>query len=263
MYSIDDLLAIMKRLRDPVDGCPWDLEQSFRTIVPHTLEEAYEVADAIERGNPGDLCDELGDLLFQVVFYARLGEEGGVFDFEHIVDGICNKLIRRHPHVFADERIDNAEQQSRAWERHKQAERRQKSAGQAGSQLDDVSLALPALTRAQKLQKRAAAIGFDWNETEAVMDKVREEIAEVEAELQAGCGKARLQDEIGDLLFVCVNLARHAGLDAEASLRQGNHKFERRFRYIEQSLLAQGQALEGATLAQMDALWDAAKEQGL
>jgi len=262
MYSIDDLLAIMKRLRDPVDGCPWDLEQSFSSIVPHTLEEAYEVADAIERGNTGDLCEELGDLLFQVIFYARLGEEGGGFDFQRIVDGICNKLIRRHPHVFADERVDNAEQQGLAWERHKQAERQRKSPGHS-SQLDDVSLALPALTRAQKLQQRASAVGFDWHEAAAVVDKVREEIAEVEAELQAGGDKDRLRDEIGDLLFVCVNLARHAGLDAEASLRQGNHKFERRFRYIEQSLLAGNKDLEGATLEQMDALWDAAKEQGL
>ncbi len=263
MHSIDDLLAIMKRLRDPVEGCPWDLEQSFSSIVPHTLEEAYEVADAIERGDPVDLCDELGDLLFQVIFYARLGEEGGVFDFGRIVDGICNKLIRRHPHVFGDERIDDAGQQSRAWERHKQAERRRKASTRDVSQLDDISLALPALSRAQKLQRRASAVGFDWHETAPVMDKVREEIAEVEAELRQGGDTERLQDEIGDLLFVCVNLARHAGIDAESSLRQGNRKFERRFRFIEQSLAARGRSLEQATLDEMDALWDQAKQQGL
>jgi len=263
MHTIDDLLAIMKRLRDPANGCPWDMEQSFRSIVPHTLEEAYEVADAIERGTADELCDELGDLLFQVVFYARMGEEDGLFDFDRIVDAICSKLIRRHPHVFADEHIETAAEQSRAWERHKQAERRQKRSGEESGQLDDISIALPALTRAQKLQRRAAAVGFDWTETEAVLDKVREEIAEVHEVLQQGSDKARLQDEIGDLLFVCVNLARHAGVDAETSLRQGNQKFERRFRYIEEQLEAQGIDMQAASLEKMDALWDAAKDAGL
>jgi MazG family protein len=259
--GIDKLLAIMAALRAPAGGCPWDLEQDFSTIAPYTIEEAYEVADAIERGELGELRDELGDLLFQVVFHARMAEEQGVFNFADVVAAIVEKMIRRHPHVFADEEVADAEAQTRAWEaqkaRERQAKRRQ---GEPASLLDGVTLGLPALSRAEKLQKRAARAGFDWPEIAPVFDKLQEEIEEVRAEL-AGDDRQALHDEIGDLLFACVNLARHAGVDAEQALRSANTKFVRRFHYLEQALAAEGSSLEQAALERMDALWDEAKRR--
>lgn len=259
--EIHKLLEVMAALRNPQGGCPWDLEQEFATIAPYTIEEAYEVADAIERGELGELRDELGDLLFQVVFHARIAEEQGVFDFNDVVAAIVEKMIRRHPHVFADEQVADAEAQTRAWEAQKARERKAK--GQHASLLDGITLGLPALSRAEKLQKRAARAGFDWPEIAPVFDKVHEEIEEVRAEL-AGDDHQALQQEIGDLLFACVNLARHAGVDPEQALRSANTKFIRRFRYLEERLAEQGSSVEEAELGLMDALWEAAKgkEQG-
>jgi MazG family protein len=254
--DISELLRVMARLRDPQGGCPWDREQDFASIAPYTIEEAYEVADAISRGEMGELRDELGDLLFQVVFHARMAEEAGQFDFADVVEGIVEKMLRRHPHVFADEEVADAEAQTRAWEEHKAKERRAK--GQHHSLLDGVTLGLPALSRAQKLQKRAARAGFDWPEKEGVLAKIAEELDEVRAELAAG-DQAALQGEIGDLLFACVNLARHTGVDPETALRTSNEKFERRFRYIEQALRDAGRDIEQCTLEEMDALWNEAK----
>ncbi len=257
MKSINDLLDIMSALRDPEKGCPWDLEQSFETIVSHTLEEAYEVADTIEREDWQHLRAELGDLLFQVVFYAQLGREAGLFDFQDITDAIAEKLIRRHPHVFGDEKIESAEQQTIAWERHKAQERQ----GQGGL-LHDIPIGLPALTRATKLQKRAATVGFDWEEIAPVLDKVDEELLELRQAIKQQQGMARIQDELGDLLFVSVNLARHAGVNPETALRQTNQKFEQRFSYIETQLASQGKTLEDASLTEMDELWEQAKKMG-
>lgn len=258
--DIRELLSIMASLRDPEGGCPWDLEQDFSTIVPYTIEEAYEVADAISRGDMADLRDELGDLLFQVVFHARMAEETGEFTFDDVVEGIVEKMIRRHPHVFADEDVADAEAQTRAWEEHKAKERHAK--GQHHSLLDGVTLGLPALSRAQKLQKRAARAGFDWPEVGGVLDKIAEELDEVRVEIDNG-DQAALQGEIGDLLFACVNLARYAGVEPETALRTTNEKFERRFRYIEQALCAQGKELEQCSLEEMDELWNEAKQKGI
>jgi ATP diphosphatase len=254
------LRAIMAALRDPETGCPWDREQSFATIAPYTIEEAYEVADAIERGAMEDLADELGDLLLQVVYHAQLAEEAGHFRFEDVGEAVCAKMIRRHPHVFGDQRDGrDAAGQTRAWEAVKAAER----AGRAArtSALDGVTLGLPALTRALKLQARAARVGFDWPDVSGVTDKIVEEARELAAECDAvGAGDpARLAEEYGDLLFVMVNLGRWLGVDPEAALRATNAKFERRFRAVEQGLAAQGRPPQDATLAEMDALWDAAK----
>lgn len=263
MTNIDHLLAIMARLRDPIAGCPWDREQTFNSLVPHTLEEAYEVADAIARGDTGELRGELGDLLFQVVFYAQIACEKGQFDFNDIVATISDKLIRRHPHVFGDAQIASAADQSSAWEEHKAAERaeRAQEENRPPSILDGVTNALPALTRATKLQNRAARVGFDWPDIRQVMDKLEEETAEIEAEIAQGAPIERMEDEIGDLLFVAVNLARHAGIDAETAARRANAKFERRFRRIEALLAESGRTPEQATLEEMDALWDRAKEE--
>ncbi|MCW9088295.1 MAG: nucleoside triphosphate pyrophosphohydrolase [Gammaproteobacteria bacterium] len=256
--SIDKLLALMAALRDPERGCPWDREQNFSTIAPYTIEEAYEVADAIARDDMVELRDELGDLLFQVVFHARMAEEAGEFDFDDVIAAIVEKMIRRHPHVFADEVVADAEEQTRAWEEHKARERR--NTGVHHSLLDGVTLGLPALSRAAKLQKRAARAGFDWPAVEGVMDKIEEELNEVRAELEAKDTDA-LQGEIGDLLFACVNLARHAGVDAEEALRAANHKFERRFRYMESSLQQAGGELEQCSLEEMDRQWELAKRE--
>ncbi len=255
------LIEIMSRLRDPEAGCPWDREQTFETIVPHTIEEAYEVADAIERGDMGELRDELGDLLFQVVFYAQMAFEGGHFGFEDIVAGICEKMLCRHPHVFGEEVIEDAEQQTRAWEKHKARERAEREAQPAGGHLAGVARALPALIRAAKLQRRAAQVGFDWPDLTGVIDKIEEELEEVREELKHKIDHQRVEEEIGDLLFACVNLARHANVDAEAALRKANGKFERRFLSIEQALAAGGRSLQGASLEEMDRLWNLAKEQ--
>jgi ATP diphosphatase len=261
--GIERLLEIMVTLRDPERGCPWDREQSFATIVPFTIEEAYEVADAIERGDMDELRDELGDLLFQVVFYAQLAAEAGHFDFDAVVDAIVAKLTRRHPHVFGDVRVDSAAQQSEEWERHKAAERAAKSGETVPSVLDGVGLALPALSRAVKLQRRAARVGFDWRELSEVLDKVGEELDEVRVEVMAGAGRARLTHEIGDLLLACSNLARFAELDPEAALREANGRFERRFRRIEEWLAAEGRRPEQSSLEEMEQLWRRAKGEEL
>ncbi len=257
------LLEIMARLRDPADGCPWDREQTFATIAPHTIEEAYEVADAIRRGDLNELREELGDLLFQVVFYAQLAREEGVFDFQGVVEAITEKMLRRHPHVFGEAQVADVAEQRQAWERHKAREREERGKAQVSipSRLDGVAEALPALVRAGKLQQRAAEVGFDWPEISGVFDKLREELTEVEVELQVGAGRQRIQEEIGDLLFACVNLARHTGVDAETALRDANHKFTRRFQAIERILAEAGSDIEQAGLAEMDALWERVKRE--
>ena len=257
MSAIEPLLEIMRRLRDPETGCPWDVQQTFASLVPYTLEEAYEVAETIEQGDLAALPDELGDLLFQVVFHARIGEEEGRFDFADVVGRICDKLVRRHPHVFAGASVESAEAQTREWEAHKQREREQQKG--AGSLLDGVSLALPALTRAVKLQRRAARAGFDWPAVDGVLDKVREELAEVEAELHETPDPHRVAAEIGDLLFSVVNLARHLDVDPETALRQANRRFQRRFAGVEARLQEKG-GVEQASLAEMDAAWEEAKQ---
>ena len=266
LRPIDRLLAIMARLRDPKDGCPWDLEQTFATVAPYTVEEAYEVADAIERGDLGDLKDELGDLLLQVVFHARMAEEAGAFSFDDVARAINDKMIRRHPHVFADEIYASLSHQKAGWEALKAAERAEKLAGgkaAPASLLDDVPIGLPALTRAVKLSRRAAGVGFVWPTVQEVMTKLHEEVGELEAEIAAGdLEKAR--QELGDVLFVVANLARTLEVDPEDSLRFTNAKFVRRFQYIEARLLERGRTPDQSDLAEMDALWDQAKreEQG-
>jgi nucleoside triphosphate diphosphatase len=253
---IDRLNAIMARLRAPVGGCPWDVEQTFRTIAPYTIEEAYEVADAIERDDMGDLKSELGDLLFQVVFHARMAEEQGLFAFDDVAEAMSDKLERRHPHVFGDEaaKPDGVAQKAR-WEDIKAAERASKA--QHGV-LDDVPVGLPALARAAKLTKRAARVGFDWPSTAEVLDKLDEEVAELKVEIEAGdLDKAR--DELGDLLFVMANLARKLGVEPEDALRGANAKFVRRFGFIEAELAKDGRTPDQSDLAEMDGLWDAAK----
>jgi MazG family protein len=263
---IDRLLTIMSRLRDPQAGCPWDLKQTFRTIAPYTIEEAYEVADAIERDDLKSLRDELGDLLFQVVFHSQMANEQGAFGFDDVVNAICDKMERRHPHVFGDAKIETAEAQTIAWDELKRRER----AANADSILADVPLGLPALTRANKLGKRAAEVGFEWPDTYGALDKVAEEIEEIRAELKGEPngepnGKPDLNaisNEIGDLLFSLVNVCRYLKIDPETSLRHANAKFERRFRYIEQRLQAQGKKPEEVTLEEMDALWEEGKKEG-
>jgi len=253
---MERLLAIMARLRDPATGCPWDQEQTFATIAPYTVEEAYEVADAIERGDLADLKDELGDLLLQVVFHARMAEEQGAFSFEDVARAINDKMIRRHPHVFAAESYASLADQKAGWETLKAEERDRK--GRAASLLDDVPVGLPALTRAVKLSRRAARVGFVWPSVKEVMEKLHEEVAELETELAAGdVDKAR--QEMGDVLFVVANLARTLDVDPEDSLRFANAKFARRFRYIEAKLAERGKTPEQSDLAEMDALWDEAK----
>jgi ATP diphosphatase len=260
-YGWEDLLAIMRRLRDPGGGCPWDLRQTFRTVAPYTLEEAHEVVDAIERGDTRELCGELGDLLFQVVFHARMAEEQGWFDFADVVEGICAKMVRRHPHVFGDERHADEEALHAAWEREKHRERSERRDGPAGSLLEGVALALPALVRTEKLQRRAARGGFDWQAPEPVLEKIREELDECARAMQAGEDHAALEEETGDLLFSCVNLARHLGIDAEQALRRANAKFERRFRRVEQGLQERGLATHAGVQELMETLWEAAKSE--
>ncbi len=256
LRPIDRLLAIMARLRDPEGGCPWDQVQTFQTIAPYTVEEAYEVADAIERGDTADLKDELGDLLLQVVFHARMAEEQGLFDFDAVAEAINSKMIRRHPHVFAGETYANLDDQKAGWEALKADERARK--GKTASLLDDVPVGLPALTRAVKLSKRAAGVGFVWPSVNEVVDKLHEEVGELVAEVQAGdLEKAR--QELGDVLFIVANLARTLDVDPEDALRYTNSKFVKRFRYIEEKLAALGRTPEQSDLAEMDALWDEAK----
>ena len=253
---IDRLLAIMARLRDPERGCAWDLEQTFATIAPYTVEEAYEVADAIERGDLHDLKDELGDLLLQVVFHARMAEEGGAFGFDDVANAICDKMIRRHPHVFGEADQRSSDQQTVAWEGIKAEERAAK--GRARRVLDDVPANLPAMTRAVKLTRRAGRVGFDWPDPPAVLEKLHEEIDELKVEIAAG-DRAKMREELGDLLFVCANLARKLDLDPEDALRAANAKFTRRFGHIEDALAAEGRGPEQSTLEEMEALWVQAK----
>ncbi len=260
MRPIDRLTGIMARLRDPVGGCPWDVQQTFATIAPYTIEEAYEVADAIERGDMDELKSELGDLLFQTVFHARMAEEQGLFAFDDVANAMADKLERRHPHVFPKDgqleaaKPDGVTQKAR-WEDIKAAERVAKA--QHGV-LDDVPVGLPALARAAKLTKRAARVGFDWPSTDEVFDKLHEEVAELRVEIAAGdLDKAR--DEVGDLLFVVANLARKLGVEPEDALRGANAKFVRRFGFIEAELARDGRTPEQSDLAEMDGLWDAAK----
>ena len=249
---IDRLLDVMARLRDRERGCPWDVEQTFATIAPYTVEEAYEVADAIERGDLKDLREELGDLLFQVVFHSRIAQEDGAFAFDDVVEAVTEKLIRRHPHVFGDAGFRTAEAQTVAWEAIKAEER----AGKAKhGVLDDVPPGLPALTRAVKLTRRAARVGFDWPSTREVFDKLREELAELEVEIEAGDAQ-KTREELGDFLFVIANLARKLDVEPEDALRAANAKFVRRFHYIEARLAEDGRTPEQSDLAEMDRLWD-------
>src|SRR5471030_3195179 len=255
------LLAVMGWLRDREHGCPWDIDQTFKTIAPYTIEEAYEVADAIERDDMPALKEELGDLLLQVVYHAQMASETKAFNFADVAAAIADKMVDRHPHVFGDSTIADADAQTVSWEARKAAERAAKQNGSrpAGA-LDGVARALPALLRAEKIQKRAARVGFDWKETGPVIDKIEEELGELRAELAAGSvDPARVTDELGDVLFAVANLARHSKIDPEAALRSTNDKFERRFRYVEKRLAAQGRKPAEATLEEMEALWQEAK----
>lgn len=252
---IDRLLLVMARLRDRAHGCPWDVEQNFATIAPYTIEEAYEVADAIGRGDMPALKEELGDLLFQVVFHARMAEEQGHFDFQAVTAALADKMIRRHPHVFAVAEVRTADEQTMAWEDQKAEERGANGAGT----LDGVPLNLPALLRAQKLQKRASRVGFDWGSAGPALDKLAEEIGELRAELIAAQAPDAVAEEIGDLLFAAVNVSRLAGVDAETALRAANAKFHRRFAAVEGALRERGKAPETSTLEEMDALWNQIK----
>jgi ATP diphosphatase len=258
VQDISELLTIMRRLRDPNGGCPWDLEQNFATIAPYTIEEAYEVASAIEHTDYAALKDELGDLLLQVVFHAQMAKEKGLFDFDGVIRAICDKMIRRHPHVFAKGSADTPEAVTRAWEEIKREERATKPQKDHGL-LDDVPSALPALMRAVKLQNRAAEVGFDWPNAVRVTDKIAEESREL-AEAWASGKRAKVAEEYGDMLFAMANLARHLKLDPEDALRSANAKFVRRFRVIESGLQANGRTLEEASLEEMEALWQRAKE---
>jgi ATP diphosphatase len=257
--DIGRLLDIMAALRTPKTGCPWDLEQNFATIAPYTIEEAYEVADAIARNDLADLKDELGDLLLQVVFHARMAQEQGAFDFGAVVEAITAKLIRRHPHVFGDAGSQTPRAVEGLWDRIKAEEKAARGAPENTGALAGVPVALPALTRALKLQAKAGKVGFDWNDPRAVLRKIREETDEIEAALDDN--EAAAAAEVGDLLFAAVNLARHLRADPEAVLRQTNQKFERRFASIEHALAARGKKPQDATLAEMDALWDEAKKR--
>jgi nucleoside triphosphate diphosphatase len=265
--DISGLLEIMAMLRTPGSGCPWDLEQNFSTIAPYTIEEAYEVADAVTRGDLDDLRDELGDLLLQVVFHARMAEEQDAFAFGDVVESITNKMIRRHPHVFADKdgRLTPSDVKG-AWDRIKAEEKAERAALRPAAEaahtslLSSVKTGQPALTRAMELQRKASQVGFDWNDPRAVLHKIREEADEIETALDRGDAEA-LADETGDLLFALVNLARHVGADPEQALRGTNAKFERRFGYIERALAARGRSLQSASLDEMDALWNEAKSE--
>ncbi len=258
---IERLKDIMAKLRDPESGCPWDVEQDFATIAPYTIEEAYEVADAIERDDTDDLRDELGDLLLQVIFHARMAEEAGHFNFDDVANSISDKMVRRHPHVFGDVNVESAEAQTMAWEQQKAQERREKGGSEDVSVLDGVAKGLPALLRSYKLQKRAARVGFDWPDPKSAFKKLEEEMGELSEEIDGGTDQATLLDEFADVLFCAVNLARKLEIDPEAALRYGNAKFERRFGYVEATLREQGRAPEDCTLAEMDELWDQGKSQ--
>ncbi len=260
-YGLDDLLAIMARLRDPERGCPWDVQQDFTSIAAYTIEEAYEVVDAIDRADFDDLRDELGDLLLQVVFHARMAEEAERFEFADVVHAISSKMRRRHPHVFGDVRYADVAEQVRAWEAIKAAERTEKGEVADPSALAGISSGLPEWKRAVKLQQRAATVGFSWPDPQPVLDKLIEEVGEVRAEFASGSDPARLEDEVGDVLFVAVNLARHAGVDFSRALRHANAKFERRFRKMEELAAGEGGTFAERGLAAQEALWQRAKAQ--
>ena len=249
--DITPLLELMRRLRDPERGCPWDREQDFSTIAPYTVEEAYEVEDAIRRNDLDDLKHELGDLLFQVVFHAQMASEQGAFAFEDVVNGLIEKMTRRHPHVFGEAKVEDADQQTLAWEDMKAAERRD----DAGI-LDDVARNLPALMRAEKLSKRAGRVGFEWPDMQGVFDKIDEELAELRDEVNANADRERIAEELGDFLFTIANLARYLKIDPEAALRGTNAKFERRFRAVERELANRGSSPAESSLAEMDAIWN-------
>lgn len=259
LTSMQRLLEIMAALRAPQGGCPWDLEQTFRSIAPYTVEEAYEVADAIARDDLDDLLDELGDLLFQVVFHARMAEEQGAFDFADVARAISDKMERRHPHVFDGAHVADAAAQSRAWEQHKTAEREARGEARPASALDGLRRGRPALERARELQALAARHGFDFAGAREVLPKLREELAELEEALADAPDGAAPGRELGDLLFTCVNLARHLGVDTQSALGDANLRFERRYRYVERRLAETGSSLEQASLAEMDALWEESK----
>ncbi|MBD2858587.1 nucleoside triphosphate pyrophosphohydrolase [Spongiibacter sp. KMU-158] len=267
MYQMEDLLAVMSRLRDPETGCPWDLKQTFASIAPYTLEETYELIDAIEQGDQAQIPGELGDVLFQVVFYSQLGKEQGAFDFAEVVHGITDKLLRRHPHVFPNGTLDeqregeapNEQEIWAKWEQIKQEERSEKA---LHSLMDDIPKALPGTSRASKMQKRASQIGFDWQNVSDVVAALRAELFELEAELHSN-DKDALADEMGDVLFSAINLCRHLKLDAEAVLRAASNKFERRFRFVEQRAKEQGLVLDNTHNPQLDRFWTEAKQSGL
>lgn len=261
MKSIERLLTIMRILRDPERGCPWDRQQTVESILPYTLEEVYELADAVDQGSGQALCDELGDLLFHVVYYARIMEERGEFDFNDVVRSVAEKLERRHPHVFADETAGTPEQVAKSWERIKAQERGKNSGGASGT-MDGVSRNMPALSVAGKIQKRAAGVGFDWDKAEQVLDKIQEEIEEIRVELERDGNKQRVMEETGDLFFACVNFARHAGIDPEIALRKANDKFIERFRFMENELAKRGKTPDAATMDEMEALWIKSKTAG-
>lgn len=250
----------MSALRDRASGCPWDIEQDFKSISAYTVEEAYEVADAIERNDMHDLKDELGDVLFQVVFHSQMAKEIGAFEFDDVVAAICDKLERRHPHVFGDEKVESNEQLAERWEQHKRAERDNKNETESTSAIDGIASTMPALRWSQKLQKRAASTGFDWPDIAPVFDKLEEELAELKAEIVQADNQERIIDEYGDVLFVCVNMAMHLGINAEQSLRQANNKFIVRFKTMEQLIADDKKSLADMTLAQMESYWQKSKK---
>ena len=254
MKSIQELVDIMSALRDPETGCPWDRQQTMESIIPYTLEEIYELVDALERNNMEDVRDELGDLLFHVIFYSQMASESGSFGFADVIAGVCDKLKRRHPHVFSGQQVDTIEDVKSNWEKIKREER-------AGDYLDNIAKALPAMLRAEKLQKRAAQVGFDWDKPAPVLAKVEEEVSELKQEMDQPQHHARLQDEIGDIFFAAINLARHLDINPETALREANNKFEQRFRYIQTTLEEEGQDLETASMEKMEELWEQAKKQ--
>ncbi len=255
MKSIDQLTEIMAQLRDPESGCPWDRQQSFKTIAPYTIEEAYEVADAIQANDMEALEEELGDLLFQVIYHSQLGSELGKFTLDSVTEGLIQKMISRHPHVFGNEKITSANEQSRKWQQDKKHEKNKPGEGV----LSGVSHNMPAMIRARKLQEQAASVGFDWSEVHTVVDKLQEEINELKQEITNQSSMEKIEDELGDILFSCVNLSRHLKSDAEYALTRANRKFEKRFGYIEQKLAEQGKQPGQASLEEMDKLWEMAK----
>ncbi len=263
MSEMSELLEVMARLRDPEAGCPWDKQQTFKSILPYTLEEVYEVAEAVDQNDMASLREELGDLLFQIVFYAQMAKEAGAFEFSDVAAEISDKLVQRHPHVFGDAEIDSVDAQNQAWEKHKASERQAKAVGQnrLPSVMDNIPLALPGLLRSIKLQRRAARLGFDWPSVEPVLEKIEEELAEVREVLTEGGDIDRLTHEVGDLLFACTNLARHVNIDPEVAMRGINHRFESRFRRVEELAAQQNQSLPEMSLDEMDKLWDQAKAE--